>query len=52
MKCHMLSLLDSLNLSGKMLAAQRFTWLSSFKQEKLSLCIQVASKEILVRPRT
>jgi hypothetical protein len=52
MKCHMLSLLNSLDLGGKMLAAQEFTWLSSLKQEKSSLYIQRASKEILVRSRT
>jgi hypothetical protein len=52
MKCPMLSLLDSLDLDGKMLATQEFTWLSSLKLEKSSLCIQGASKEILVRPQT
>jgi hypothetical protein len=51
MKCPMLSLLDSLDLDGKMLAAQGLIWLSSLKQEKLSLCIQVASKKILVKSR-
>jgi hypothetical protein len=52
MKCPMLSLLDPLDLGGKMLAAQEFTWLLRFKVEKSSLCIQGASKEILVRSRT
>jgi hypothetical protein len=33
MKCYMLSLLDSLDLGEKMLAAQEFTWLSSLKLE-------------------
>jgi hypothetical protein len=51
MKCSMLNLLDSLDLGEKMLAAQGFTWLSSLKQEKSSLCIHVASKEILVKSR-
>jgi hypothetical protein len=51
MKCDIPTLLDFLNLGEKMLATQEFTQLSSLKQEKSNICIQGASKGILVGPR-